>query len=189
VEERSRFILDAFLNTPDLIENNTPLHYACKYGTPDVVDLLVSNRVCKKHPRNKYNERPLDMLCRAFKGTQSEKERVTLEINSRIQGRHTPSPGRSIRTPSTPTTSSPKETSKAPSVDTSPISSLANQFRTKLKLNDTPPSPVLPTETEKADERASDEAESSDNEVYVDAQEGPIVEEEISAPRRMCGIL
>uniref|UniRef100_A0A915CV95 Uncharacterized protein n=1 Tax=Ditylenchus dipsaci TaxID=166011 RepID=A0A915CV95_9BILA len=99
VMERSNYLLDALLNTPDLVENNLPLHYACKFGEPDIVALLLSHSVCKKKQKNKYNESPLDMLCRGFKGTAKEKEEKEKKILTSFGKLRTPSPGRSAQSP------------------------------------------------------------------------------------------
>lgn len=53
IEHRAQFLLEAFLNTPDKSENNTPLHYACKYGFADIVEVLLSHSVCSPDPKNK----------------------------------------------------------------------------------------------------------------------------------------
>jgi len=79
VVERSLQLFDAMLNTPDLIENNTPLHYACKFGSPELVDLLLSYEVCKRHPINKYSERPVDMLCRNYKEVEGGPTKAEVE--------------------------------------------------------------------------------------------------------------
>lgn len=53
VEERSEYLVDSLINTPDLIENNTPLHYACKFPNLKIVELLLKMSIIKKHPKNK----------------------------------------------------------------------------------------------------------------------------------------
>ena len=45
MDERSKNLIDAMINTPDNVVLNTPLHYACKFGPPEIVDLLLSYQV------------------------------------------------------------------------------------------------------------------------------------------------
>uniref|UniRef100_A0A914N8H8 ANK_REP_REGION domain-containing protein n=1 Tax=Meloidogyne incognita TaxID=6306 RepID=A0A914N8H8_MELIC len=54
VIERSANLLDAMLNTPDKLQNYTPLHYACKMANFEIVDALLNFRVCKREPINKF---------------------------------------------------------------------------------------------------------------------------------------
>jgi ankyrin repeat protein len=54
VEERSQNLLDAMLNTPDKIENNTPLHYACKFANDGIVETLLRYKDCNREPINRY---------------------------------------------------------------------------------------------------------------------------------------
>lgn len=53
LKERCSYLLDSFINTPDLIENNTPLHYACKFANVKIVELLLKIPKIKKNPKNK----------------------------------------------------------------------------------------------------------------------------------------
>lgn len=57
VEERSQNLLDAMLNTPDKIENNTPLHYACKFANDGIVETLLRYKDCNREPVNRYSPR------------------------------------------------------------------------------------------------------------------------------------
>lgn len=52
---------DLYLNTPDKVLNETPLHFAVKYGYKDVVRVLVSYSLCIKTLPNKYNQLPVDV--------------------------------------------------------------------------------------------------------------------------------
>lgn len=62
---KSKVFIDAFLNTPNKGINETPLHFAAKYGLKDVVALLVSYPQCSKTVKNKYDKMPIDvsLLC------------------------------------------------------------------------------------------------------------------------------
>ncbi|XP_014294980.1 ankyrin repeat and LEM domain-containing protein 2 [Microplitis demolitor] len=60
---KSKVFIDAFLNTPNKGINETPLHFAAKYGLKDVVALLVSYPQCSKTVKNKYDKMPIDIVC------------------------------------------------------------------------------------------------------------------------------
>lgn len=57
-EARAKFLLDLYLNTPDKGLNETPLHFAVKFGAAQVVEILVSFPQCDKNVRNKYGKLP-----------------------------------------------------------------------------------------------------------------------------------
>lgn len=40
---------------------DTPLHFACKFGNVDVVNVLSSHPLIVKNPRNKYGKTPEDV--------------------------------------------------------------------------------------------------------------------------------
>lgn len=58
---RAEVLLDLYLNTPDKGLNETPLHFAAKYGLKDVVKLLVSYPECIKTLKNKFDATPLEV--------------------------------------------------------------------------------------------------------------------------------
>jgi len=64
-EDRARILLDLYLNTPDKALNETPLHFAVKFGAVSVVDILVSYPQCDKHARNKFGQTPRD-VCNVY---------------------------------------------------------------------------------------------------------------------------
>lgn len=57
-EERAKVFLDLYLNTPDKSLNETPLHFAAKFGAVEVVELLVMYKECDKRLTNKYGLTP-----------------------------------------------------------------------------------------------------------------------------------
>lgn len=40
---------------------DTPLHFACKFGNLDVVNVLTSHPAVVKNPRNKYDQTPAEV--------------------------------------------------------------------------------------------------------------------------------
>lgn len=57
----AQIMQDLYLNTPDKGLNETPLHFAVKFGFKDVVRVLVSYSQCIKNSPNKYNQLPIDV--------------------------------------------------------------------------------------------------------------------------------
>ena len=43
--------------------NETPLHFACKFGHVEVVQVLVMHKALDKERVNKYGEKPRDIVC------------------------------------------------------------------------------------------------------------------------------
>uniref|UniRef100_A0A914HM12 ANK_REP_REGION domain-containing protein n=1 Tax=Globodera rostochiensis TaxID=31243 RepID=A0A914HM12_GLORO len=74
VKERSDNLLDALLNTPDKIENNTPLHYACRQLCESIFRELVGHEQCHRKPVNSHNERPIDVLGRGVRSGTGRQE-------------------------------------------------------------------------------------------------------------------
>lgn len=59
--DRAKILLDLYLNTPDKGLNETPLHFASKFGAVRVVDILVSYPQCDRTLRNKYGHTAADV--------------------------------------------------------------------------------------------------------------------------------
>ncbi|KAB0400564.1 hypothetical protein E2I00_011872 [Balaenoptera physalus] len=77
LEQRICYVVDLYLNTPDRAGYDTPLHFACKFGNADVVNVLSSHPLIVKNPRNKYDKTPEDVICERSKNKSVElKERI-----------------------------------------------------------------------------------------------------------------
>ncbi|XP_036730163.1 ankyrin repeat and LEM domain-containing protein 2 isoform X3 [Balaenoptera musculus] len=77
LEKRICYVVDLYLNTPDRVGYDTPLHFACKFGNADVVNVLSSHPLIVKNPRNKYDKTPEDVICERSKNKSVElKERI-----------------------------------------------------------------------------------------------------------------
>ncbi|XP_004385074.1 ankyrin repeat and LEM domain-containing protein 2 isoform X1 [Trichechus manatus latirostris] len=77
LRKRICYILDLYLNTPDKMGYDTPLHFACKFGNADVVNVLSSHPLIVKNSRNKYGKTPEDVICERSKSKSLElKERI-----------------------------------------------------------------------------------------------------------------
>ncbi|XP_026672779.1 ankyrin repeat and LEM domain-containing protein 2 isoform X2 [Ceratina calcarata] len=75
--DRAQIMLDLYLNTPDKGLNETPLHFAVKFGMKNVVRVLVSYPCCIKTLPNKYKQLPIDIICSR---TNQEDEKLKKEI-------------------------------------------------------------------------------------------------------------
>ncbi|XP_036290225.1 ankyrin repeat and LEM domain-containing protein 2 isoform X2 [Pipistrellus kuhlii] len=77
LQNRICYILDLYLNTPDKGGYDTPLHFACKFGNADVVNVLSSHPLIVKCPRNKCDKTPENVICERSKNKSVElKERI-----------------------------------------------------------------------------------------------------------------
>uniref|UniRef100_A0A673IUW3 Ankyrin repeat and LEM domain-containing protein 2 n=1 Tax=Sinocyclocheilus rhinocerous TaxID=307959 RepID=A0A673IUW3_9TELE len=76
LQQRIRYIVDLYLNTPDKASNETPLHFACKFGCPEVVDVLCSHPSIDKHCRNKYDQKPSAVTCERKNKSKEVKQRI-----------------------------------------------------------------------------------------------------------------
>ncbi|XP_018117704.1 ankyrin repeat and LEM domain-containing protein 2 isoform X2 [Xenopus laevis] len=72
LHKRIRYIVDLYLNTPDKMVFDTPLHFACKFGNADVVSVLCSHPDILKNPRNKYEQTPEEVVCERSKNKSAE---------------------------------------------------------------------------------------------------------------------
>lgn len=77
LQKRILYIVDLYLNTPDKVGFDTPLHFACKFGNVDVVNVLSSHPLIVKNPKNKYGKTPEDVICeRSTNKSVALKERI-----------------------------------------------------------------------------------------------------------------
>ncbi|XP_012279632.1 ankyrin repeat and LEM domain-containing protein 2 isoform X2 [Orussus abietinus] len=60
---RAQILQDLYLNMPEKRQNETPLHFAAKFGYRDVVKVLISYAQCMKNVRNKDKKTPMDIIC------------------------------------------------------------------------------------------------------------------------------
>lgn len=58
---RPELLVDLYLNTPDKGLNETPLHFAAKYGAVEVVTVFVQYPQLKTDMKNKYSQTPRDV--------------------------------------------------------------------------------------------------------------------------------
>ncbi|XP_027023942.2 ankyrin repeat and LEM domain-containing protein 2 isoform X2 [Tachysurus fulvidraco] len=79
LQQRIRYIVDLYLNTPDKACFETPLHFACKFGCAAVVNVLCSHPHIDKHRKNKYGQKPFEIICERMK----EKNKIP-EIKQKI---------------------------------------------------------------------------------------------------------
>ncbi|KAJ8728864.1 hypothetical protein PYW07_006560 [Mythimna separata] len=63
-KEFASILVDRYLNTPDKAINETPLHFAAKFGAEHVVDVLTSFPQCNRGAVNKYGEQAKDIICK-----------------------------------------------------------------------------------------------------------------------------
>ncbi|XP_076854955.1 ankyrin repeat and LEM domain-containing protein 2 isoform X2 [Brachyhypopomus gauderio] len=87
LSKRIRYIVDLYLNTPDKAGFETPLHFACKFGCVDVVNVLCSHPDIVKNRKNKYDQRPVDVICERMKDKsqiQEVKQKITEYLEDRF---------------------------------------------------------------------------------------------------------
>ncbi|XP_063820775.1 ankyrin repeat and LEM domain-containing protein 2 isoform X2 [Pseudophryne corroboree] len=83
LQKRIRYIVDLYLNTPDKMVFDTPLHFACKFGNVEVVNVLCSHPDVMKNPRNKYNQTPEEVICERSKNKSAE---LKVKIREYLKG-------------------------------------------------------------------------------------------------------
>ncbi|XP_010602543.1 ankyrin repeat and LEM domain-containing protein 2 isoform X2 [Fukomys damarensis] len=77
LQKRIHYLVDLYLNTPDKVGYDTPLHFACKFGNVEVVNVLSSHPLIEKKCKNKYDKTPEEVICERNKDKPVElKERI-----------------------------------------------------------------------------------------------------------------
>ncbi|NXO20845.1 ANKL2 protein, partial [Cisticola juncidis] len=85
LKKRIQYIVDLYLNTPDKMWFDTPLHFACKFGNLDVVNVLTSHPAIVKNPKNKYDQTPAEVVCERSKNKSAElKEKIREYLKGRF---------------------------------------------------------------------------------------------------------
>uniref|UniRef100_A0A671TGP4 Ankyrin repeat and LEM domain-containing protein 2 n=1 Tax=Sparus aurata TaxID=8175 RepID=A0A671TGP4_SPAAU len=83
LQKRIRYIVDLYLNTPDKAGFETPLHFACKFGCPDMVNVLCSHPDIDKNCKNKDGQKPCDLICSRKNKTQEVKQKISDYLEDR----------------------------------------------------------------------------------------------------------
>ncbi|XP_057177124.1 ankyrin repeat and LEM domain-containing protein 2 [Triplophysa rosa] len=82
--QRIGYILDLYLNTPDKVNNETPLHFACKFGCADVVNVLCSHPYTDKNCGNKYGQKPASIICERRNRSKDVKQKIMEYLEDRF---------------------------------------------------------------------------------------------------------
>uniref|UniRef100_UPI00398EA5DA ankyrin repeat and LEM domain-containing protein 2 isoform X2 n=1 Tax=Pristiophorus japonicus TaxID=55135 RepID=UPI00398EA5DA len=84
LQKRIKYIVDLYLNTPDKVGFDTPLHFACKFGHAEVVNALCSHPDTCKISKNKYDHTPMEVICERSKTKSEElKEKIREYLQDR----------------------------------------------------------------------------------------------------------
>lgn len=83
LQKRIRYIVDLYLNTPDKAGFETPLHFACKFGCPEVVNVLCSHPDTDKSCKNKDGQKPCEVICSRKNKTEEIKQKITDYLEDR----------------------------------------------------------------------------------------------------------
>ncbi|XP_064424100.1 ankyrin repeat and LEM domain-containing protein 2 isoform X2 [Latimeria chalumnae] len=84
LQNRITYIVDLYLNTPDKLGFESPLHFACKFGNAEVVNVLCSHPDTVKDLKNKYDQTAADVICERSKNKSEElKEKIREYLQDR----------------------------------------------------------------------------------------------------------
>ncbi|CAF0721423.1 unnamed protein product [Rotaria sordida] len=77
-QQRIKYILDMYLNTPDKMQNESPLHLASKFGHYDAVCALLDEPSCSRDAVNKVGLTARDIVSSRAKDKSKEKKILQL---------------------------------------------------------------------------------------------------------------
>ncbi|XP_026736272.1 ankyrin repeat and LEM domain-containing protein 2-like [Trichoplusia ni] len=118
-KEFAGILVDRYLNTPDKAINETPLHFAAKFGAEHVVDVLTSFPQCNRTTVNKYGEQPKDIIC---KRAPSSEAGVSQRIAGMLQERYYVPVLHSDDGSAVPTIGRPFTPAQPPEINNDPLS-------------------------------------------------------------------
>ncbi|CAB3225478.1 unnamed protein product [Arctia plantaginis] len=118
-KEFAAILVDRYLNTPDKAMNETPLHFAAKYGAEHVVDVLTSFPQCNTTAVNKFGEQPKDIIC---KRTSTFSAEVPAAIQGMLQERYYVPVLHSEDGSAAPTIGRPFTPADPPEINSNPLS-------------------------------------------------------------------
>ncbi|CAG7687286.1 unnamed protein product [Allacma fusca] len=78
---RIDYLVDLYLNTPDAIIHETPLHFATKFGFPRVCEILIQHPKVQLDVLNVELETPTSVICRRVNDSDPTKDSRFAEIN------------------------------------------------------------------------------------------------------------
>ncbi|KAL3878496.1 hypothetical protein ACJMK2_030840 [Sinanodonta woodiana] len=78
--KRINFLVDLYLNMPDKGNCETPLHFACKFGHIQVVEVLICHPKTDKNAKNKYGETPFKVICARCQSASKETKELIAEL-------------------------------------------------------------------------------------------------------------
>lgn len=85
IQERINHLLDSYLNTPDLRQGSTPLHFACKFGFYRVVRVLLTFEGCDLTLRDSNGMTAEESICTREAGDQTDlKEKIRNMFKSHL---------------------------------------------------------------------------------------------------------
>lgn len=60
--QRTRYLTDLYLNTPDKGALETPLHFACKFNFYETVKIFLSHPLCDTTRKNRDSKTPEEVF-------------------------------------------------------------------------------------------------------------------------------
>ncbi|KAI6194956.1 hypothetical protein M3Y96_01180000 [Aphelenchoides besseyi] len=78
-------LLNCFLNIPDKIANNTPLHFAARGGHVEIVEFLLKFPECLRERKNHFGKTPFDLICQNYKGPAENASDVKKQLSKLLR--------------------------------------------------------------------------------------------------------